>query len=100
MSTNATSDLGWVNEPDGRGTWSILSTCILTILLCCWSSVYPNIPARSDGPFEQGLGKFYLFLVGLIGPEILIVIALGQWSSARSSFKVCKMWMWVWKLLF
>ncbi|KAJ6115166.1 hypothetical protein N7486_000944 [Penicillium sp. IBT 16267x] len=83
---NATS-LGWVDEPDGRGTWSILSTCSLTIILCCWSSVYPNIPSRSDGAFRQRLGKIYLFCIGLLGPEFLLVIALGQWSSARKSLK-------------
>ncbi|KAJ6134361.1 hypothetical protein N7523_000683 [Penicillium sp. IBT 18751x] len=89
MSTNTKGNLGWVAEPDGRGTWAILSTCSLTILLCCWSSVYPNIPSRSDGVFKRGLGKINLFLIGLLGPEFLLVIALGQWSSARTSSKVC-----------
>ncbi|KAJ5123494.1 hypothetical protein N7448_009591 [Penicillium atrosanguineum] len=88
MSTNTTGNLGWVAEPDGRGTWAILSTCSLTIVLCCWSSVYPNIPSRSDGAFKRGLGKINLFLIGLLGPEFLLVIALGQWSSARTSFKL------------
>lgn len=86
---NTTSHLGWVDEPDGRGTWGILSTCSLTILLCCWSSVYPNIPSRSDGAYRQVLGKVYLFFIGLLGPEFLLVLALGQWSSARTSLKVC-----------
>jgi hypothetical protein len=79
----------WVSEPDGRGTWSILSTCLLTISLCCWSSVYPNIPSRSDGEFRQFLYKFYLLSIGILGPEILLFIALGQWTSARTAVKVC-----------
>lgn len=78
----------WVSEPDGRGTWSILSTCLLTISLCCWSSVYPNIPSRSDGEFRQFLYKFYLLSIGILGPEILLFIALGQWTSARAAVKV------------
>ncbi|KAJ5548605.1 hypothetical protein N7513_005839 [Penicillium frequentans] len=86
--SNTTSGFGWVDEPDGRGTWAILSTCSLTIILCCWSSVCPNVPSRSDGSYRQKLGKIYLFCIGLLGPEFLLVIALGQWSSARKSLKV------------
>ncbi|QGA14500.1 hypothetical protein EYB26_002154 [Talaromyces marneffei] len=85
-STNTSLDR-WVSEPDGRGTWSILSTCLLTISLCCWSSVYPNIPSRSDGEFRQFLYKFYLLSIGILGPEILLFIALGQWTSARAAVK-------------
>ncbi|KAJ5737019.1 uncharacterized protein N7483_002144 [Penicillium malachiteum] len=88
MSTGPEDHVGWVDEPNARGTWDILSTCILTIALCCWSSVYPNIPRRSDNAFRQRVGKMNLFLIGLLGPEFLLVIALGQWSSARASFKI------------
>ncbi|EED18926.1 hypothetical protein TSTA_126340 [Talaromyces stipitatus ATCC 10500] len=83
-STNVSN---WVSEPDGRGTWGILSSCVLTIILCCWSSVYPNVPSRSDGEYKQFLYKFYLLSVGILGPEILLFIALGQWTSARISKK-------------
>lgn len=53
------------------------------------SSVYPNIPSRSDGEFRQFLYKFYLLSIGILGPEILLFIALGQWTSARAAVKVC-----------
>lgn len=33
------------------------------------------------------MGKINLFLVGLLGPEFLLVISLGQWSAARASVK-------------
>ncbi|KAJ5476981.1 hypothetical protein N7539_007125 [Penicillium diatomitis] len=33
------------------------------------------------------MGKINLFLIGLLGPEFLLPIALGQWSSARASVK-------------
>lgn len=87
MSTSAADHVGWVDEPDRRGTWTIFSTCVLTITLCCWSSVYPNIPPRSNSASKHGIGMLNLFFVGLLGPEFLLVIALGQWSSARTSFK-------------
>ncbi|KAJ6021122.1 hypothetical protein N7540_006626 [Penicillium herquei] len=87
MSTGTEDHVGWVDEPNTRGTWDILCTCILTITLCCWSSVYPNVPRRSDNALRQRIGKINLFFIGLLGPEFLLVIALGQWSSARASFK-------------
>ncbi|CAI7639029.1 unnamed protein product [Penicillium manginii] len=88
MTSNSTAEHArWVDEPDRRGTWAILSTCILTITLCCWSSVYPHIPPRSAGTFKKEMGKINLFLVGLLGPEFLLPISLGQWSSARASVK-------------
>jgi hypothetical protein len=52
---------------------------------------YPNIPPRSGIAFKRGVGKMNLFFTGLLGPEFLLVVALGQWSSARTSFKLCIM---------
>ncbi|KAI9928447.1 hypothetical protein MW887_002492 [Aspergillus wentii] len=85
MNETIPSPPGWVDEPDGRGTWGILSTCILTIILCCWTSVFPNIRGQSDGPIRQLKYKFDLACIGLLGPEFLLMLALGQWSSARAS---------------
>ncbi|KAI2880141.1 hypothetical protein CBS76997_9932 [Aspergillus niger] len=91
MSTNSTSTAaiidGWIDEPDGRGTWSILSSCLLTIVLCCWTAVMPNIPARSDRWYHGLRDRLHLAALGLLGPEFLLMLALGQWSSARASVK-------------
>ncbi|KAN0081101.1 hypothetical protein V8E54_004305 [Elaphomyces granulatus] len=91
MSGNSTASgssdlvLGWVHEPDGRGTWTIISTCLLTIFLCCWTSVCPNIPSKKDGPTERLRDKIDLACIGLLGPEFLLMLSLGQWASARVS---------------
>lgn len=85
---NTTTIYGWVDEPDGRGTWSILSTCLLTIILCCWSSLCPNIPAPGEGTIIQLRDKFHLALMAILGPEFLLVLTLGEWSSARASVEV------------
>ncbi|KAL2841357.1 hypothetical protein BJX68DRAFT_271231 [Aspergillus pseudodeflectus] len=88
MNTTAiTPTRGWVEEPRGRGTWSILSTCLLTISLCCWTSVCPNIPAKSEGTWARLRDKIHLALLAILGPEFLLMVAMGQWSSARRSVK-------------
>lgn len=89
MTNTSVAISGWVSEPDGRGTWGILSTCLLTIILCCWTSVCPNIPAPSDGYFTRMRDKLHLALMGVLGPEFLLMLTLGQWTSARTSVKVC-----------
>lgn len=88
MNDTIPSARGWVNEPDGRGTWSILSTCLLTIFLCCWTSMSPNLPAKSDGAFRRWRYKFDLACLTLLGSEFILMVALGQWSSACRSVKV------------
>lgn len=84
---NATKD-GWVDEPNGRGTWGILSTCLVTIILCCWTSMCPNIPAQNEGFITQMRDKLHLTVLALFSPEILSIIPLGEWSSARASVTV------------
>ncbi|KAL4973094.1 hypothetical protein BDW66DRAFT_142892 [Aspergillus desertorum] len=85
--SNTTTSSSWVSEPSGRGTWSILSTCLLTIIMCCWTSVCPNIPAQSDSYWSSFREKLHLACIGVLGPEFLLVLAMGQWSSARKSVK-------------
>ena len=79
---------GWTSSPDQRGTVDIIFSCFLTILLCCWTSVCPNIPAKEDKRGRKLQHKISLAGIGLLGPELLLVMALGQWSSARRSVKV------------
>lgn len=88
-SSNSTVTVGWTSSPDGRGTNDIILTCIFTIVLCCWTSVCPNLPALSDGRWAQIRDKLDLTCIGLLGPEFLLMIAVGQRSSARRSLKVC-----------
>lgn len=79
---------GWTPQLNGRGTMDIISSCALTVILCCWTSVCPNIPALSDSRWDQFRDKFHLFCLGIAGPEFVLGLAAGQLSSARSSVQV------------
>ncbi|WZH44166.1 hypothetical protein QYS62_005184 [Fusarium acuminatum] len=85
MISNETEFVGWKPSPDGRGTYDIIFTCLVTTFLCCWTSVYPNIPAPGDGIWPSIRDKLGLACLGLLGPEFIIVLAIGQKSSARRS---------------
>lgn len=42
--------LPWQPEPDRRDTFSILSTCLITLGLYIWSEIHLNLPARTETP--------------------------------------------------
>lgn len=86
-ATNVPID-GWVSAPNNRGTGDILWSCGMTVLLCCWVSVYPNVGSPTDKWYHSFLDKLNLFCIALLGPDFLFGIAFGQWSKARASVKV------------
>ena len=79
---------GWVPQNGGRGMFDVLATCIFTIFLCCWTSVCVNIPAATDTKWNRFLHKAKLASVGILGPDFLLIIAVGQYGSARKSVRV------------
>ncbi len=86
---NGTETQGWTSSPNTRGTSDILVTCLVTTFLCCWTAVYPNIPGPKEGFWAMFRDKVGLASLGILGPDFLIVLATGQRSSARRSFRVC-----------
>jgi hypothetical protein len=84
-STSRLTIQGWMPSPNGRGTADILESCLLTIGLCIWTSVYPNLPSNTDRKRHCFLHKLKLACIGMLGPEFVFIIALGQLSSALRS---------------
>jgi hypothetical protein len=69
-SVNHTSS--WQPQPTFRGTFGILSTCLVTLGLCVWSAIHLNIPARNEAPWD-------------------FICALSIWKKTRNE--------WPWKKL-
>ena len=44
QARNETIVHGWQPEPSGRGTWSIVWSCLTTVLLCSWSALHLPVP--------------------------------------------------------
>ena len=59
----------WKEQPNFRGTWGILSSCLITLSLCIWSAVHLNIPADNESWQWQTLRRTKWVLVGLLAPE-------------------------------
>ena len=82
-ANNKTIIHGWVLEPDGRGTWSILWSCLVTIFICTWSVLHLDVPKRH--------GRWYLFfrkvgwmLLAALMPELILALAVEDFFQARS----------------
>ena len=75
--------VGWVNEPSGRGTLSILISCVSTLLLCSLSVMHLNVPPKHTSLAASFQHYGYWCIIGIIGPEMVIWVAWRQFISAR-----------------
>ncbi|KAJ6564671.1 hypothetical protein B0H19DRAFT_866503, partial [Mycena capillaripes] len=71
----------WTDEPNTRGTYSLVSSCIFTLGLCVWTAIHLNIPQRAAGA-RQFLRKLVWLAVGLLAPEVVIFTAWNQYIDA------------------
>ena len=69
--------------PNQRTVFTIVWNCIVTITLCAWTSVHPNIPGPDEGRWMLTWRSIELILWGLIAPEYILIWAIRQWRGAR-----------------
>ena len=74
--------VGWVNEPDGRGTLSILVSCLSSLFLSSWAVMHLNVPRRRCSTTRRLATYFYWCIYGIFGPELVIWTAWRQLLSA------------------
>lgn len=69
----ANSTAYWKPAPSERGTFDILSSCILTLLLCAYTCFHPNVPIHEATKWFQRPWAVKLdgILMGLVFPEIV-----------------------------
>lgn len=76
---------GWVAQPNGRGTLSILLSCITTMFLCSWSVLCLNIPEPEGRRWGFVKYKLRWQLFAIFFPEVVTSMAAEQWESANQS---------------
>lgn len=79
--------LGWVSGPSGRGTIDIIWGSFLTIFLCTWTAVCLNLPHPDDTKLQVLLRKAKWMFWAIVGPELVLSVAIGQYASARRSVR-------------
>ncbi|EIM80033.1 uncharacterized protein STEHIDRAFT_68897 [Stereum hirsutum FP-91666 SS1] len=81
--SNATTPVGWYSEPSYRGTYSLLSSCVSTLLICVLSAVHLDVPAEHHSRLHKWAKKAKWVAVGVFAPEWLTMTAYLEWQNAR-----------------
>ena len=85
-SPTAQALVGWVYESPGRGTLSLILSCLTTIFLCTWVTIHARVYKRS---LLFGLHKLVLCFKTIIAPEFIAVEGLQEWTQARRLVRSC-----------
>lgn len=78
--------VGWVLENSGRGTLSLITTCMITIFLCTWVSIHPRVYTRQLFATSH---KFALFFKGVLAPEFIAVEGFQEWAQCQKMRRDC-----------
>jgi len=78
---------GWTSSPNTRGTFDILWSSVFTSFLCCWTVLCVNVAGRNDTQIDIFKRKCRLAMMTLFAPEVVAVVAVGQYCSARRSVR-------------
>lgn len=82
LASNQTA--AWHPEPRERGTFSILSSCVTTLVLCVWTAVHLNIP-KTGKEHLQKYRKAGWLVLGLLAPEL---VAWNAWEQYRKASRI------------
>ncbi|KAI0758914.1 hypothetical protein C8Q74DRAFT_272047 [Fomes fomentarius] len=74
----------WQDEPDFRGTYTILTSCMSTLLLCVWSALHLDIPGQGESKLKRHMSKTGWLIIGLLAPELLLWVAFQELQAACS----------------
>ena len=82
QARNETLTHGWMPEPQGRGTWSILWSCLATIFICTWSALHLDVP-KHHGVWYLLFRKLGWMLIASTAPEVVLFNTADNFFEAR-----------------
>lgn len=59
----------WHPEPTTRGSFTILSSCIITLTLCVWKAVHLNLPEHESSPPERKKTNLRYWMTRWVTPQ-------------------------------
>lgn len=84
-ATSATPDaeVSWYSAPNFRGTWDLIVSCVLTLVICVWSALHLNVPAETSRLRDRNIRRLRWILLGIFAPEVVVSTAFAQFLTAR-----------------
>jgi hypothetical protein len=98
VSNSVPNQTSFVPEPSGRGTVGLVLSSLLTLSLCCYSSLHLDVSDMGFGKSVCGcipisfLHKFFTAFISLFYPEIILQKSFSQWLEARKLCKSLQCW--------
>lgn len=89
-STNDTIVSGWVNDPDGRGTFTIASSCVLTLSLCVYTAIHLNVRPYRKTELQSWIETTKWVVFGILAPELVVFVAWRQYVSAMALDRIVR----------
>lgn len=72
----------FVLSPNTRGTIDLLWICFLTIFLCTWSVLRPEMPSPRDTVWDRFRYKVVVIALAIIMPEGICQLSAEEWVAA------------------
>lgn len=76
----------WVSEPNSRGTWGLLYSCIVTLFLCVYTAIHINVGPLEETTLSWWARKYKWVGIAFVFPELVLYSAGKQWFSAQKFF--------------
>jgi len=73
-------DLKWQLQSD-RTLFSVIWTCVSTIIICGWTSVHPNVPPLNR--WKARWNRLWVMFWMIVAPELVLAWAVRQFFAAR-----------------
>jgi hypothetical protein len=75
---------GWYST-NFRGTLDIIWPCLLTVFLCCWNAVHPDIQHPDSKWWQRYADRSIGLILGAVAPEIFVYLAFQERFWARKN---------------
>ncbi|KAF4638016.1 hypothetical protein G7Y89_g59 [Cudoniella acicularis] len=80
-------ELGYVSQPNQRGTIDIMWECSLVLFVSVWVVMHHNVPIKGESLREGITRKIRWVALAVCAPEMLTLFAVMQWNAANISVK-------------
>lgn len=87
---NDTIVSGWVDDPDGRGTFTIASSCVLTLSLCVYTAIHLNVRPHRKTELQSWIETTKWVIFGILAPELVVFVAWRQYVSAMALDRIVR----------
>lgn len=82
-SADSAVEVAWYSAPNYRGTWDLIVSCVLTLMICVWSALHLNVPVKQSKLKDRNVRRLRWILLGIFAPEVVVSTAFAQYLTAR-----------------